>query len=232
MVTAAVLAGGSGSRMGSDIPKQYLPVNGKPIIVYTLEKFIENENTDYTVVAVAQSYVDYVEKLIREYFPGYEKFSVIPGGKTRSDTLMNVLEHLNEKGISENDVILTHDAVRPFIDGRIISDNISSALKYGACNTCVPAVDTVFISRDGEFIDEVPKRSTVFHAQTPQSFRTKELYELCKKIPADVFSELTDGCSVYTYCGKKVFMVKGSENNIKITYPSDIKKAEIFISGE
>ena len=85
---------------------------------------------------------------------------------------------------------------------------------------------------DGSFIDSVPPRSTVFHAQTPQSFLTARLYELCKGIPEKIFNELTDGCSVFTYYGEKVFMAEGSTKNIKITYPEDIKKAELFLKDE
>lgn len=232
MITAAVLAGGSGTRMGADIPKQFLSIGGKPLIIHTVERFAAEKRVGRIIVAVGQAYTEYMRELIARYLPGDGRITVISGGDTRSGTLVRVLEELSRDGISEQDIILTHDAVRPFIDGRIINENIDAAKEYGACNTCVPAVDTVFISADGRFADSVPDRSTVFHAQTPQSFCTKELYELCGRIPPDILSGLTDGCSVYTYFGKKVYMVRGSTDNIKITYPGDIKRAEYLLKGE
>ncbi len=232
MITAALLAGGTGSRMGSAVPKQYIEIQGRPIIIRSAERFIESGLIDGMIVAVSREYLSYARALFEKFLPEYKNVSFVEGGATRSDTLMNILRSLKEDGMGEEDIVLTHDAVRPFITKKIIEENIAAARDYGACNTCIPAVDTVFISGDGKFIDAVPERRTVFHAQTPQSFRAEELYRLCRSIPADVFSSLTDGCSVYTYCGKKVAMVPGSTENIKITYPEDIKKAEIFLKGE
>ncbi len=232
MVAAAVLAGGLGSRMGADTPKQFIIIGSKPIIVHTVGRFVSSPSVNKTVVAVSEGYIDYTRGLMAEYFPGNNGIEVICGGASRGQTLMRVLEYLDSEGIGERDVILTHDAVRPFINERIIADNVSAALKYGACNTCIPAVDTVFLSADGSFADSVPPRSTVFHAQTPQSFLTRELYSLCKSTPAEVYETLTDGCSVYTLHGKKVFLVPGSLKNIKITYPDDIQKAEIYLKEE
>ena len=214
------------------MPKQFLEIGGKPIIVHTVGRFAACPEVDVIIVAVGADYVEYTRALIGKYFPDCDFIEVISGGNSRGATLMRVLERLREKGMSEEDVVLTHDAVRPFIDSRIIAENIAAAKKYGACNTCVPAVDTVFLSADGRFADSVPPRSTVFHAQTPQSFRTAELYSLCRSIPPEIYEGLTDGCSVYTYHQKKVFMVQGSVRNIKITYPDDIKKAEIYLKDE
>lgn len=232
MVTAALLAGGTGARMGSDVPKQYLEIGGKPIIIHSAQRFIESGLIDGMLVAAAGEYLEYARSFFEKFLPDYKNIKFLTGGATRSDTLMNILSVLHENGASGDDIVLTHDAVRPFITKQIIESNIAAARQFGACSTCVPAVDTVFISAEGQFIDSVPERRTVYHAQTPQSFRAEELYTLCRGIPADVFSGLTDGCSVYTYYGKKVAMVPGSTRNIKITYPEDIKKAEIFLKGE
>lgn len=232
MVIAALLAGGSGTRMGTSLPKQYIEIKGKPIIIRSAERFIESGLIDRMIVAVSRDYLPYARGLFEKFLPSYTSLTFIEGGATRSETLMNILLSMRENGMTPEDIVLTHDAVRPFITKKIIEDNIAAAREFGACNTCVPAVDTVFLSADGCFIDSVPDRSTVFHGQTPQSFRTEELYRLCRGIPGDVFVKLTDGCSVYTYHGKKVAMVPGDTENIKITYPEDIKKAELFLKGE
>lgn len=231
MVTAAVLAGGTGTRMGSAVPKQFIEIAGVPIIIRSIQKLVGNKNVDACIVAVGEDYIDYTKELIEKYIRTEKEIDVIRGGSFRGDTLVQVLEYLKGRGQLDS-VILTHDAVRPFIDDRIIDDNILAAKGYGACNTCVPAVDTVLISEDGRFIDDVPPRSTVFHAQTPQSFRADKLYALIRQTPPEVFRLMTDGCSVFIYHGEKVVIVKGKEDNIKITFPEDIIRAEAILKGE
>ncbi len=229
MTVAAILAGGSGTRMGTSVPKQFLEIEGIPVIIRSIKAFVNNPNTDICVVSVGKDYIDLTERLIADFFGDTENIYVIEGGKTRGDTLKGVLGFLKERNILENTVILTHDAVRPFITDRIINENIEAAGKYGACNTCVPAVDTVILSEDGEFISSVPARSGVYHAQTPQSFNALRLYELISKTPEDVFDTLTDGCSVFTLHGERVYIVRGESYNIKITYPDDIARAKGII---
>lgn len=229
MNVAAVLAGGSGTRMGTDIPKQFLEIEGVPVIIRSINAFIKHKDVDVCIVSVAQSYIDYTNELIGRFIESDKEIFVTGGGKTRSDTLFSVLQFMKKQGILDGSIVLTHDAVRPFINDRIISDNIEAAKKYGACNTCIPAVDTMLLSDDGEFITAVPDRSRLFHAQTPQSFDASELYGLITMLSPDVFSSLTDGCSVYSHSGKRVYMVKGENYNIKITYPDDIGRSENII---
>ncbi len=229
MTVAAILAGGSGTRMGLSLPKQFLEIEGMPVIIRSLKAFIDNGNVDACIVSVSSDFIDYTEQLTAKYFPLNNNIFVISGGSTRSGTLKAVLDFLKEKDMLENSVVLTHDAVRPFITDRIINENIEAAKKYGACNTCVSAVDTVLISEDGEFISSVPDRSRVFHAQTPQSFDARKLYELIEKTPADIFEALTDGCSVFTLHKESVYIVKGETYNIKITYPDDLIRAKGII---
>lgn len=230
MVSAAILAGGTGSRMGAALPKQFLEIGGKPILLYSVEAFLSQEEVDLVVIASNPEYVEYTEELLSRFVRSDKPVFVIPGGSFRGETLKNVLNFLRGRGELEG-VILTHDAVRPFIDGRIIADNIRAAEEYGACNTCVPAVDTVFISEDGRFISSVPERKTVFHAQTPQSFDAQKLWELIGRTPADEFEKMTDGCSVFSYHGEKTAIVRGDINNIKITFPGDIQRAEMILKG-
>lgn len=229
MVVAAVLAGGSGTRMGTDIPKQFLEAGGVPFIIRSINAFIKHKSVDKCIVSVSASYIEYTKELIARFIETEKEIFVIEGGSTRSETLLNVLRFMKEKNILEDSQVLTHDAVRPFINDRIISENIEAAKKYGACNTSIPAVDTMLFSEDGKFISSVPDRSRLFHAQTPQSFDAKRLYELILSIPYEDFNSLTDGCSVFSYHGEKVFLVRGETYNIKITYPEDINRAENII---
>ena len=225
MNIAAILAGGSGLRMGTDIPKQFLEIEGIPVIIRSIMAFMKVSEIDSIIVSVSADYVEYTEKLIERFISPNKEIYVITGGKTRGDTLFGVLSFMKKKGILEDSVVLTHDAVRPFITDRIILENIEAAKKYGACNTAVAAVDTMLLSEDGSFISSVPDRNKLFHAQTPQSFDAKRLYDMIEKTPSDVFEAFTDGCSVFSYYGERVFLVKGETYNIKITYPDDIVRA-------
>lgn len=226
MVYAAVLAGGSGLRMGGNMPKQFLSVGDKPIIIRSIEAFLDSGSVDKVFVAVSSDFLDYTKELIAEYI-GENDISVVVGGKNRNETLLNVLRSIGE--INDDDVILTHDAVRPFIDKRIIDENISAAREYGACNTVVSAVDTILRSSDGKFIESVPVRSEIFHAQTPQSFCVKKLLSLYEQLNDEEMEKYTDSCSVFLSAGERVFLVKGDRNNIKLTYPEDMERAENII---
>ena len=223
MVIAAILAGGSGSRMGGGTPKQFLEIGGRPVLLHTLDAFVSSGLTDTVVISVPADYVAFTRRLVGGRPVPVD---VIAGGKTRSETLLRVLEFLEAAGTLAGSVVLTHDAVRPFINRRIIEENVALAVETGACNTCIPATDTVFLSADGKTVSSVPDRSTVFHAQTPQSFRGEELLALCRAAPPEAFAAFTDGCSVYTYFGKPVAMAAGERENIKITYPEDLETAE------
>ena len=222
MVIAAILAGGSGSRMGAGVPKQFLPLAGSPVLLHTLGAFVSSGLTDAAVISVPETHVESTRRLVgAQPIPVW----VVPGGLTRGGTLLNVLEFLEAEGLLAGSVVLTHDAVRPFVSRRIIEENIARARETGACNTCIPATDTVFLSADGKTVSSVPDRRTVFHAQTPQSFLGEELLALCRAAPPDAFAAFTDGCSVYTYFGRPVAMAAGDRDNLKITYPEDMETA-------
>lgn len=227
MVYAAVLAGGSGLRMGGNMPKQFLCVADRPIIIRSIDAFLMSGSVDRIFVAVSSDFLDYTKGLVAEHIGDSSKITVVKGGRNRNETLLNVLRNIER--INDDDVILTHDAVRPFIDKRIIDENISAAREYGACNTVVPAVDTILRSSDGKFIESVPVRSEIFHAQTPQSFGVKKLLALYENLSDEDMEKFTDSCSVFLSAGERVFLVTGDRNNIKLTYPEDIERAENII---
>ena len=213
-------------RMGGSLPKQFLSVGDIPIIIRSIQAFIDSGSVDRIFVAVSEDYYDYTSELIGKYI-GKKNITVVVGGKNRNGTLLNVLREIGN--IAGDDVILTHDAVRPFINKRIIDENINAAIEYGACNTVVPAVDTILRSSDGKFIESVPVRSEIFHAQTPQSFNVLKLLELYEKLNDDEMEKFTDSCSVFLAAGERVFLVAGDRNNIKLTYPEDMERAENII---
>lgn len=228
MIYAAVLAGGSGLRMGGELPKQFLSVGGRPVIIRSIDAFDESELVDRIYVAVSADYLEYTKDLVNQYCPDVN-VEVVQGGSNRNETLYNVLKDIKNKGMTADDIIMTHDAVRPFINTRIIRDNIEAVRKYGACDTVVPAVDTMVRSRDGKFICDIPVRSELFHGQTPQSFNAQLLFEQYMILSKEEFELYTDACSILIKNGRKVYLVAGDRNNIKLTYPEDMEKAESIV---
>lgn len=176
MIFAGIVAGGTGTRMGADIPKQFLKIGEKPIIVHTISRFLENKNIEKIYLGVHPDWIEYTNKILSEYNLDNSRISIIKGGTDRNSTVFNIIDLIvNEYNINDSDIILTHDGVRPFVTQKVINNNIDAALKYGACGTYIPAVDTIIRSQDGNIVSEVPPRPEMFQAQTPQSFNILKL---------------------------------------------------------
>ena len=135
-------------------------------------------------------------------------------------------------GLNDDDVIVTHDAVRPFLTHRIINDNIDSALEFGACDTVVPAFDTIVESKNGEDISDIPRRDFMYQGQTPQSFNIKELINLYNSLTKEEKQILTDAAKIFVVKGKNVKLVQGEVYNMKITTPYDLKLANALVRDD
>ena len=231
MIFAAILAGGMGSRMGgTDTPKQFLTLGNKPVIIHTIEKFVINENIDKTIVLIPKNFINHTKDLINQYIPNNEDIILVEGGKTRNDTLMNSINYIEKNfGIDDDSIILTHDSVRPFVTHRIIKDNIDAAKKYGACDTVIPATDTIVESINGESIESIPVRDYYYQGQTPQSFNIRKLFNLITSLTEAETNILTDACKIFTLKDEHVHLVEGEVTNIKITYPYDLKLANTIL---
>lgn len=228
MVIAAILAAGSGKRMGKPLPKQYIDIGKKPILIHTVNAFLKHKGIDTVIVVVASDYYEYAINLVQKHFSG-KKVELIIGGYCRNSSLKNVLFHLeNTKRLNNETILLTHDAARPFVTNRIISENIDAAREYGACNTVIKAVDTILESKDGKFASCVPNREFLYQVQTPQSFNAVKLKAYMDILSDEELLSYTDACSIFIKKGEKVCLVEGDTKNIKITHPNDIKIAEIY----
>ncbi len=233
MVFGAILAGGIGSRMKlADMPKQFLPLGSKPIIIHTVEKFLANDRFDKVLVGINGDWELYFNDLLKKHGVNDERLAVVVGGADRNSTIMNIISYINENiSDSEDDIIVTHDAVRPFVTSRILNENIDAATKYGMCDTVIPATDTIVKSEDGEYISDIPQRSELYQGQTPQSFNMSMLRDLYNALSDEQKAELTDACKIFTLSGKKVRLVEGEVHNIKITTVSDYKIAQSILGG-
>lgn len=220
---ALILAGGTGQRMRtSGMPKQFLMVYGKPILIYTIEKFVNCPEVDEVVVACNPMYIDYLkELLLRHPFP--KKVNVIAGGKDRQGSIQNGIDHIYGNGGNGDDIIVIHDGVRPLVEIDIISENIRVAQKEGCAMTVKPVVESVVISNgDMAAFDDFKKRDDTYSLTSPQTFRLANLVDIYKKVQhVDAPIPLLDAALAYTYMGNKIPLVMEYNHNIKITTPED-----------
>lgn len=233
-VFGVVLAGGIGVRMGNvEKPKQFLELGGKPIIIHTIEKFAVHPGFDEVLVLSPRAWVTYTQDIVRKFIPPVRKVTVLQGGDTRNETIMNAIRYIEEQGdLDEETVIVTHDSVRPFVTHRILEENIRYAREYGACDTVIPATDTIVESKDNTRITDIPNRKYMYQGQTPQSFRAKKLKEQYEALNEEEKAILTDACKIMVLKGEHVHLVQGEVFNIKITYPYDITVAKALLGME
>lgn len=215
-----ILAGGSGTRMGSDVPKQFIDIYGKPLIVHTIEAFDINPNIQYIAVICKEDWKEDLMIWIRKY--GLTKVKwIIDGGDTRQGSVYNGISQLKDF-CKDEDILVIHDAARPMVSQRIIDENITYTEKFGAVDTVIPSADTIIKSVDGEIIDAVPVRKELYLGQTPQSFN----FGLIKAAHEEAIKtgdlNATDDCQLVLKLNKKVHLVKGDKLNFKVTTFEDL----------
>ncbi|MBO4235923.1 MAG: 2-C-methyl-D-erythritol 4-phosphate cytidylyltransferase [Firmicutes bacterium] len=270
-----IMAGGSGTRMSAALPKQFIDLGGKPIIMHTLSKFLESDCFDAIYIGIHPDWAEnMVELLSSASSCGGDSFSdldingnltpirVIPGGADRNSTLLNVLDaieddfaeafttHGTSAASNTNPIIVTHDAVRPFLTVQMIERSIASATAYGIATVAIPTIDTIATASrfksgsacqttsyasatcdtSATFIASIPDRSTLYNIQTPQSFRLSLFRDAYSNLSIDQIATLTDVCGIFTAAGFPIEIVPGSPENIKITTPFDLKLAELLLS--
>ncbi|UXR69954.1 D-ribitol-5-phosphate cytidylyltransferase [Staphylococcus sp. IVB6246] len=233
MIYAGILAGGIGSRMGNvPLPKQFLDLDDKPILIHTVEKFLLTNNFDAIFIATPQKWISHTKDILRMNNINDPRIKVVQGGTDRNETIMNIIQSIEEQhGITDEDIIVTHDAVRPFLTHRIIKENIEGALAFGAVDTVITATDTIITSTDGDTINSIPLRNEMYQGQTPQSFNINLLRNNYNNLSEEDKKILTDACKILVVSNQKVKLVLGELYNIKITTPYDLKVANSIIKG-
>ncbi|MCW2874263.1 bifunctional cytidylyltransferase/SDR family oxidoreductase [Actinacidiphila oryziradicis] len=226
--TAVVLAGGTGQRVGLAIPKQLLKIAGKAVIEHTLATFEQAKSIDDVIVLMAPGYVGDIEKIVAK--AGMTKVTkVIEGGSTRNETTERAIAALGE-GLAEGEDrnVLFHDAVRPLLSQRVISDCVAALDRYQAVDVAIPSADTIIVTRthgkDGEFITDVPDRSRLRRGQTPQAFKLSTIRRAYEVAAGDPNFQATDDCSVVLKYlpDVPIYVVTGDEYNMKVTQPVDV----------
>ncbi len=231
MVIAGIVAGGIGARMGQNImPKQFLDLAGKPVVIHTIEKFMASPEIDRIIIGVHQEWIHLMNDMVDKYFPDKKNITIVSGGSHRNETIKNIAEEAERSlGAGADTILVTHDAVRPFLSLRIIKDNIRAAEKYGVCDTVFGASDTIVQSDNGEYITDIPVRKAMYQGQTPQTFKIGIFNQVYQSMTAEELELVTDACKMFHLRGYKVHLVNGEVTNFKITYPFDLKMAQIMI---
>ena len=220
MNIAVIFAGGSGLRMHTKSrPKQFLELNGKPIIIYTLELFDTHPEVDAIVVACIEPWIPFLEKMIRK-FEINKVVRIVPGGKSGQESIYRGLCAAEEYAGKQPANVLIHDGVRPLITEDTITDNIRKVEECGSCITCVPATETFVVTGDDGQM-EIPSRAQSLIARAPQTFRLADIIAAHRKALAEGHTDFIDSCTMMNHYGYTLGTVIGPMENIKITTPTD-----------
>nr|WP_317283899.1 2-C-methyl-D-erythritol 4-phosphate cytidylyltransferase [uncultured Sellimonas sp.] len=220
MNIGVIFAGGIGTRMNSKaLPKQFLKMYGKEIIIYTLEHFEDHKDIDAIVVACVKEWIPFLEELVDRYRLQKVK-KIVPGGITGQDSIYQGLKAAKEVAGNEKSIVLVHDGVRPLINEDLITDCIRSVKEKGSAITTAPVIETIICSEEGK-VDQIIDRSKCLVARAPQCFWIDELLEAHEKAREAGRLDFIDSASIMSHYGKELFLVEGPVENIKITTPMD-----------
>lgn len=221
MNIAVIFAGGTGQRMHSkEKPKQFLTIYGIPIIVHTLRHFQNNANIDAIVVSCIETWIGHLSSLVKTYNLDKVK-KIVPGGATGQLSIYNGLLAAKEVSSGEKSIVLIHDGVRPMINGELIDKNIESVKINGSAITTVTVKETIMEVSDDGMIKYIPSRKNSRIARAPQSFWLDDILDVHKKAMADGRTDFIDSCTMMRHYDKKLYLIDGSDENIKITTPED-----------
>ena len=219
---AVILAGGTGKRMGNvKLPKQFLEICGIPVIVLTVKNILSYGLFDKVMIVIHPEWKNYLMELLANYAIDISCISFVDGGQERIQSIENGLDSLKEAGAGDEDIVVIHDAVRPFASKTLFANAIVETQKYGATVAIVPAKDTMIVSENGIAVD-MPDRTKLFHGQAPDSFKFKILHDALKSLSPEEMATITGTAQICQKKGITIHTFLGEENNIKITTIEDM----------
>ena len=228
MNVALLTAAGSGTRMQLNIPKQFIHVDDKPVIIYTMEAFQHHPSIDAIIVVTIDSWSDVLWAYARQF--GITKLKwVVPGGNSGQESIRNGLEVLKRE-LTDEDVVLVHDGNRPLVSSQIISDSLATFSKYGSAVAAIPCTEVVFESDDGLTSMVSTERERLQRTQTPHTYRLGELYGAHLEAEKRGLINTAASCMLMKELGRLTYFSKGSEENLKITTPEDLKMFKALLS--
>lgn len=223
---AIVLSGGTGTRLKSDIPKQYIQVAGLPIIMYSLKTLQESSCIDHICIVAADEWQVFLDSWLKEC--GISKFiGFAAAGESRQHSILNGLDKVSQNGAGDSDNVLIHDAARPNLSSELISRCIGACNDYDGVLPVISVKDTVYLSEDGRSITSLLNRDQLFAGQAPEAFIFGKYYDINRRLTIEELGRIRGSSEIAYSCGLKVGLVEGDENNYKITTAVDLEK---FIS--
>ncbi len=236
MIYAAILAGGIGKRIERhSIPKQFITIGGTPIIIMTVREFLKNSRFDKYYIAIHSDWKEYLEELLKSSFSTdeLERIVVVNGGKERLDSFSNVMNAVIEQyGLHDEDILICHDSVRPFVSQQMINDCIDATLADNFALTVVPTTDTIHVAHDEKFIDGTLDRNGLYNGQNPSGFNIALLKSALESFTDDAKKNVTGTTQLILKLGYKIRIVKGHTSNFKITTDNDLDIADRYIRSK
>lgn len=228
MNVALLTAAGSGTRMQLNIPKQFIHVDDKPIIIYTMEAFQNHPSIDAIIVVTIDSWSDVLWAYAKQF--GITKLKwVVPGGDSGQESIRKGLDVLKRE-LSDEDVVLVHDGNRPLVSSQIISDSLATFSQYGSAVAAIPCTEVVFESDDGLTSMVSTERERLLRTQTPHTYRIGDLYGAHLEAQSRGLTNTAASCMLMKELGRMTYFSKGSEENLKITTPEDLKIFKALLS--
>lgn len=231
MNIAIILSGGVGSRMGLNIPKQYVVVNGQPIISYCLQTFLCNEHTDAIVIGVADEWKEYIIEQMEKLHPAKPVFYAAPG-ETRQYSIFNALRVVKDQGYSDDSFVIIHDAARPLVSDELINRCYEACNRADGSMPVIAVKDTTYYSEDGKSITSLLDRSKLWAGQAPEAFVFGKYLQIHEKMSHEELLKINGSTEIAFKQGLKVEMVEGDPMNFKITTPEDLSNFESIINGK
>ena len=232
MIFAAILAGGKGARVGTNVPKQFLELGGKPIIIQTTDVFVESGLFDIIYISVNEMWLDHTKQLIKDNYNEEQQkmFRFVCGGKERMLSFLNVIDDIKEKyGVNPDDMVLSHDAVRPFVTYDILEDCINETKKHRVAMATIPSADTTYYSGREGFLTSTYDRKKLFYAQTPHGCAMDLLDEVINSYTREELLALTGTSQLFVNRNIDVRISLGKPSNLKITTLEDIDFSEYIL---
>lgn len=229
MNIAIILSGGVGSRMGLNLPKQYVEVGGQPIINYCLSTFLENNNIDAVVIGVADEWIDFVKESVSKLSPSKKIYYAKPG-ETRQYSIYNALRVVKDAGFNEEDLVIIHDAARPLVSHKLINRCLEACKTADAILPVIPVKDTTYLSEDGKHIQSLLNRSHLWSGQAPEAFVFGKYLKLHIDTPREELLKINGSTEISFKAGHDCQMVEGDPMNFKITTPEDLSNFEAILN--
>lgn len=228
MNIAIILSGGVGSRMGINLPKQYVMVNCQPVINFCLKTFFENEQTDVIVIGVADEWKEFVKENVAKLNP-IKPIYYSRSGETRQYSIYNALKVLKKNGFTDNDIVLIHDAARPLVGQDLINRCYKGCNYADGVMPVIPVKDTIYLSEDGKHIQSLLNRSQLWSGQAPEAFRFGKYLKVHDEMSRAELLKINGSTELAFKAGLDCQMIEGEPINFKITTPEDLSNFKAII---